>query len=90
MSVSWGAVAIDPPPRVDHSPFLGHRRGGLPARDDLDVRPVAPESVSTITAVWAVLVEAVLAVAEDAPASAPVELPRSCDGAVLRGFDAGR
>jgi len=51
---------------------------------------VAPESVSTITAVWAVLVEAVLAVAEDAPALALVELPRSCDGAVLRGFDAGR
>ena len=29
-------------------------------------------------------------VAEDAPALALVELPRSCDGAVLRGFDAGR
>ena len=31
------AVPIDPPPCVDHAAFLGHLRGGLPARDALDV-----------------------------------------------------
>jgi len=36
-------------------------------------------SRSTITAVWAVLVEAVLAVVGDAPAWAPAEPAPSCD-----------